>query len=153
MLDWMHNNNNNFLLFTWDLDFRPRIDCSTPSFAVPFHVCVIGTLTQNFKSRKDINRLLSLQTICFVLYFSSLYRKPFAVCIYQRMLGWFACYSYCARWVPQFGLPVALLRPLQVSTCFLTTCRWFELRMVKIILFIIAKQTVSLHIAPDSPNV
>ena len=57
------------------------------------------------------------------------------------------------RWVP-FEPFVALLKPnqitLQWSICrlFKLTGRWFELRMVKEILFEIAKQTVSLHTAP-----
>ena len=44
--------------------------CSIPAFAAPFHICFFGGVAQNFKSRKDINHLLSLQNIQ-VFFFTS----------------------------------------------------------------------------------
>ena len=57
-------------VLTSDNDVSAHLDCSIPSLAVPFHICIFGSVVQNFKSHRDINQFLSHQNIR-VFFFTS----------------------------------------------------------------------------------
>ena len=118
MLVWIHNNSNNninFLLLASDLDVRPRIDFSIPSFHV---FSGIYRVTQRYKPFVVAPNHLPFSLLHFTV------QKTIWCLNIETRVGLIHLLLDYTRWVP-FELFGALLKPFQIILQW-NICRFFK---------------------------